>query len=91
MINIEMVSESYLPDEILGLDQIKSGRLNYSEHKGVKITLLTDDKNKLSFRLAFQNVTCVCFSPDGTALGTATDQGEITFFSISFDQPAGCR
>ncbi|CAF2660777.1 unnamed protein product [Rotaria sp. Silwood2] len=37
------------------------------------------------------NVTCVCFSPDGTALGTGTDKGEIKFFSINFDQPQTCR
>ncbi|CAF0952223.1 unnamed protein product [Rotaria sp. Silwood1] len=37
------------------------------------------------------NVTCVCFSPDGTALGTGTDKGEIKFFSINFDQPQMCR
>ncbi|CAF1117553.1 unnamed protein product, partial [Didymodactylos carnosus] len=36
-------------------------------------------------------VTCVCFSPDGTAIGTGTDTGEIKFFSISFDQPNSCR
>ncbi|CAF1247376.1 unnamed protein product [Rotaria sordida] len=37
------------------------------------------------------NVTCVCFSPDGTALGTGTDKGEIKFFSINFEQPQTCR
>ncbi|CAF1073408.1 unnamed protein product, partial [Didymodactylos carnosus] len=35
-------------------------------------------------------VTCVCFSPDGAAIGTGTDTGEIKFFSINFDQPNSC-
>ena len=33
----------------------------------------------------------MCFSPDGTALGTGTDKGEIKFFSINFKQPNKCR
>ncbi|CAF1265366.1 unnamed protein product [Rotaria sordida] len=49
------------------------------------------ENGRLTYKDNSGNVTCVCFSPDGTALGTGTDKGEIKFFSINFDQPKTCR
>ncbi|CAF3903069.1 unnamed protein product [Rotaria magnacalcarata] len=56
-----------------------------------RINLNQIENGRLTYEDNNGNVTCVCFSPDGTALGTGTDKGEIKFFSINFDQPQTCR
>ncbi|CAF0842028.1 unnamed protein product [Adineta steineri] len=55
------------------------------------LTLNQIENGRLTYDDNNGNVTCVCFSPDATALGTGTDKGEIKFFSIHFDQPQTCR
>ncbi|CAF0896830.1 unnamed protein product [Adineta ricciae] len=55
------------------------------------LTLNQIENGRLTYEDNTGNVTCVCFSPDGTALGTGTDKGEIKFFSINFEQPQTCR